>query len=79
MMPLAVTLMLVVAVVTPRPGRVIVRDWAAVGDAIAVVGGIAGQCDNHEEEGDKGGREELQEGHGWHTRRHVPGIPVKSP
>ena len=37
---------------------------ASSGDTVAVVGGIAGQCDNHEGEDNKGGREELQEGHG---------------
>jgi hypothetical protein len=54
MMPLAMTLMLMV-MVTPRPGRgvpVVVRRTA--GDA--VVGGVAGQCDNHEGKSDKGGR-----------------------
>ncbi|MFI5032903.1 MAG: hypothetical protein ACHQPH_19580 [Reyranellales bacterium] len=61
-MALAMTGMLLM---TPRLGcwvlRVVRR---AVGDAVAVIGGVAGQCDNYEGKGDKGGREELQEGHG---------------
>ena len=63
MMTLAV---LMLVMMTPRLGRGVpgvVR--RAAGDTVAVVGGVAGQCDNHEGEGDKGGREELQEGHGW--------------
>ena len=78
-MPLAVTLVFVMTM-TLRPGRGIlgaVRRTA--GDAVAVVGGVAGQCDNHEGEGDEGGREELQEGHVRNTTRRAPSIPVKSP
>ena len=78
MMALAVPLMLVM--MTPRLGRgVLCVARRAAGGAVPVVGGVARQGDNHEGEGDQGGREELQEGHGGNTRWPAPGIPVKSP